>query len=428
MFSTCETSFRLSSHLIDLMQDSPFFCALSRMIRKVPTQDKRLPTAAITFDVKRDEVIMFWNPDFFSTLTKQEIRGVLVHEFYHFVFGHLSTRRKQPHKLWNISTDLAINSIILSTNRSDTINLPDIVLLPGREPTMKDCESYSKEQREAITKIHKKIASLPLSKSSEWYHKELKEEYEECAEAMGNYEMTLDAHEWDNIPEDMKEYIEGRVRSIVEQAANFADSHSGGWGDIPSEIREGIRRMISSNINWRFVLRQFLGSTIRGGRNVSIKRINKRYPYVHPGITKGYTSKILVAIDESGSVDDKMLTEFFSELSSLARRTTFDIIHFDCACSENDIYTWKKGSQPALLRKKTGGTDFDAPSDVFNDPKNKGRWDGLLIMTDGAAPKPKPVRGKRAWVLGKGQQLVFQSDELQINIDDSTTQVKGSWM
>ena len=87
MFSPCTTEFNLDRHLISFLQDNPFFAELSRHITKIPT--KSLPTAAVTFDERSDQLCLWWNPDFFSSLSQWEVRGVLTHEYYHLVFGHL---------------------------------------------------------------------------------------------------------------------------------------------------------------------------------------------------------------------------------------------------------------------------------------------------------------------------------------------------
>ena len=134
MFTRCDTEFNLERHLIVFLQESPFYAELSRHIRKTST--KGLPTAGVTFNKETDELVMYWNPDFFESLSPGEVKGVLLHEYNHLVFGHLAARRKEPPKTWNIATDLAINSLILTQNsgRGDRNerSLPREGLVPGQ--------------------------------------------------------------------------------------------------------------------------------------------------------------------------------------------------------------------------------------------------------------------------------------------------------
>jgi hypothetical protein len=231
---------------------------------------------------------------------------------------------------------------------------------------------------------------------------------------------------WDDIPDDLREYINARIRNVVEKAVTIADQQSNGWGNIPVEIAAEIRRSISRKVPWRSVLKQYIGTTIPGDRMTSIKRINKRYPYIHPGLKRGRRPKLLVAIDQSGSVSDEMMMIFFAELTSLAKNCDIDILPFDCVANEKEIYTWKKGAECPKGRQHAGGTNFDAPTEVANASHNRGRWDGLLIVTDGEAPAPVASRIKRGWVLGPKQKLYFESNELQVFVDQDRPMV-GAW-
>ena len=54
----------------------------------------------------------------------------------------------------------------------------------------------------------------------------------------------------------------------------------------------------------------FIKTSQRAQRRASIKRINRRYAYIHPGKKVQRQAKIAIAIDQSGSVDDGMLSAF----------------------------------------------------------------------------------------------------------------------
>lgn len=437
----CETEFNLGRHLISFLQDNPFFAELSRHIHKTPT--KAIPTAAVAFNEKTDELILLWNPDFFSKLSQWEVRGVLTHEYYHLVFGHLYGRRRQPPQLWNIATDLAINSVIMDSAKHGNGGrlqgerpLPNFCLIPGQRTKHPEGRDFTKDEEQAM-KLAGIIEKLPTMKASEWYFEKIKEESDKDkaaggqgfdGEGDGEYAIgSMDDHgKWQDIPEDKKEYVQGKVKAIVEKAAKHADSQANGWGNIPIDLADQIRKSVTSIINWRNVLRQFVGSITRGGRTTSIKRINSRYPYIHPGVKRGYTAKLLIAIDQSGSVSNEMLSDFFSELSSLTKKVSIDILPFDTEAYEKDLYEWRRGTNHPAKRVRGGGTDFNAPTKFANDPRNRGRWDGLLIMTDGECNAPGPSRVKRGYVLGKGQNLYFKTDEIVIKMDDAN-KTEGSW-
>lgn len=445
---------QLYRHLIPFLQNCPFYAELSRHVQKKITRD--IPTAAVAFDIEADQLTLWVNDRFFfggsyklpsgetineEGLTDWEVQGVLIHEYDHPLFGHLGERRRQPSDVDNIAKDLAINSLIWQRQGrprdaqpgEDTRPLPRIALVPGMRPyvDLTKISNLSPERKKAVNHLSDLIEKMPPSKASEWYFARLMEDKEKHPEMYpqggDGIIVSMDSHDkWNETPPELQEYIEGKVRSIIEKAVRYADSHADGWGNIPAELREEIRRSVSATVDWRNVLRQYVGSLIRGHRTTSIKLINRRYPYIHPGVKRGYTAKLVVAIDESGSVGDEMLEMFFAELDQLTKRVDISILHFDCGCGESDVYEWKRGTRPKLKRERGGGTDFDAPTRFVNDPKNRGRWDGLLIMTDGQAPAPQNSRLKRGWILGQGCSLAFPSNETQIVLSKEK-HLTGAW-
>ena len=425
MFNAIETDFNLDRHLIAFLQDSPFFAELSRYIRKVPTDS--MPTAAVAYDPTYDDLTLYWNPEFFGGMSDAEIRGVLTHEFYHLVFRHINERRKDPAKMWNVATDLAINSIISGhTNMA----LPSGCLMPGVFPTGADGREPTKEEKDAMP-IASLIASFPKDQASEWYFERLKDKVEEEKKkgnmsSMGDLDSFDDHGAWDAIPDEMKDLVAGKIQAAVEKATKHADSQANGWGNMPAELRDAIRKSVSNIVDWRSVLRQFVGAISRGERSTTIKRINKRYPYIHPGVKRGYVAKLLVAIDMSGSVDNSQLALFFSELGSLTKKASITVLPFDCVADLRDAFEWRKGTKVEAKRVRGGGTDFNAPTKVVNDPKNRGRWDGMLVLTDGECEKPAPSRVKRGWVVSPGRKLLFGTDEMTLTLDPEPKKT-GAW-
>lgn len=459
MWKTVEHTYHFSRHLIAFLQSSPFYAEISRQIHKRFTLDTS--TAAVTYDKQSDEVMMWVNPVWMGggsyklpngeeieckKLLNSETRGVILHEFDHIIGGHLTSRRREPSDIDNIAKDLAINSLqferyaqSVKATEDDGITigrcLPECGLIPGQQPYVdpKRLGELTPERRLAVEHLGALIKGFPPLKASEWYFHQLMKDREKNPDMYPKEVLyvlgPMDDHEkWsEDVSDETRENIAGRLHAIVKNAVNKADGQSGGWGDIPEEYRSMIRKSVSTIIDWKAVLRMFTGCLVRGKRSTSMKRINKRYPYIHPGIKRGYTSKLLIAIDESGSVDDEMLSMFFAELTNLTRKIDVTILHFDCYCDVKDLYEWKKGTCPAIKREKGGGTNFDAPTNLVNKQENHGRWDGMLIATDGQAGKPGPSLIKRGWVLGQGCKLAFPSDEIQIRLTKDK-QLSGAWL
>jgi predicted metal-dependent peptidase len=407
------TKFNLNMHVHRLLCDEPFFAALSRRVDKRPT--KTIPTAGVHVNPKTERFEMLYNPEFFESLTDVEKSDVLKHEFYHLVFMHVTARKPDGTnaKIWNFATDLAINSHLH--------NLPEGCLMPGVAP-FEDYESGLSAE-----------AYLELLKNDENFDPESGETGEtgESGESgngeneSGNGENEsggcegngqFDSHEgWDEVSGASAEIAKERLKGDIRKAATEA-SQSSNWGSVSSEVRRDIMDRITTKVDWRKVLRYFIKTSQRAAKKSSMKRINRRYPYIHPGRKTSRTAHIAVSIDQSGSVSDSMLNAFFSELSKLAKYAEFTVIPFDDEVFEAKVYAWKKGESRKWERVMCGGTDFDAPTDYVNARS----FDGHIVLTDLCAPKPKASKCQRMWMTTDyyAKNPYFQTNERIIAIDD----------
>jgi predicted metal-dependent peptidase len=437
--SYTQADFDFERAVVESMRDCPFFAMISRYIRKSPSE--KLPTAGVCYDPKADDITMLYNREFMSGLNKDQVKGVLTHEFYHVIFQHITARRRSPPIPWNIATDLAINSIIIQENKG---KLPDGCYVPGVRPKFdttgkvkvksQDKEGnivtterdLTEEEKQVNTQFADMIEKFPHGKASEWYFDKIMQFAKDNNLDGSNGINSFDDHEgWDDVPDNVKDLVQGKIKDIVKRAVEHADSTSDGWGNIPSEMRDEIRRSVSNLVDWRKVLKNFVGMLYRGERRTSFKRINKRYPYIHPGLKRGYLAKVLVLIDQSGSVDNESIERIFGELQSLSRKVSFMVGFFDTAVDEKSIFEWRKGQKPPLNRTRCGGTDFQAASDFANDPRNRGRWDGVIIATDGEAGKPSDSRIRRGWIIVPGRKLLFECSDMVVHMDDPKVKVRG---
>ena len=405
-------NFNLSKHLIDFLWHEPFYSRLLRSLNKVETE--KISTAGVS--TENGDITLWWNRKFLAGLKNAEIKGLLKHECLHLVFGHTSTRRRDPNIVWNYSTDLAINSLIPESE------LPKGGLIPGKPLCLSQVsvDLMSSEDIEFFMKLSDLIESFPKNKTSEFYFNKLNENKDLCeflAKCSGNspsVNIGFDSHDdWDNLSEDEKGMIENKIKELVKEAAAEADSRH--WGSISSSTRNAISKMISNEIKWESLLKRFCGFTRRDERTSSIRRLNKKYPGVHSGFKKTYKPMVAVYIDESGSVSNNELEKFYSELDSLSNRTDFYIYKFDHEVDEKSSFLWKKRSKPKINRTLTGGTSFDAVAK--HAIENKKLFDGYIVLTDGGAPKPRNARGlKRCWVLASNCDLAFSPDKCDIVI------------
>ena len=409
------TPFDLNMHVARLLMNEPFFAALSRRIDK--SENRGIPTAAVFVDPKSAQFHMWYNPEFFVRLTDTERTAVLKHEFYHLIFEHVTGRRPDGENMmmWNYATDLAINSHLQG-------QLPEGCLMPGKDMFVDYAPFLSAEQ---YLKQLKKDENFDKGKGK-GDPGDCKGEGEgqpgdsgepgEPGQGGGMPDNgQFDSHDqWEEVDQTTKEIAKERLKDALKKASEEA-SKSNSWGTVPSAVRKEILDRISGTIDWRKVLRYFVKTSQRASKTSTVKRINKRYPYIHPGKKVTRQARIAISIDQSGSVDDEMLAAFFSELNKLADLASFTVVPFDTRVDDNLVYEWKKGQKMKTLRVMCGGTDFNAPTKYVN---GKG-FDGHIILTDMAAPKPVASKCQRMWMTTKSclNYQYFQTNERILAID-----------
>ena len=396
-------SFDLKLHAYRLLMDEPFFAALSRKVEK--RADYNIPTAGVMVNPDSAQFEMIYNPDFFASLPEEQVRGVLKHEFYHLIFDHVTSRKPEgvPHQAWNVAADLAINSHLQG-------ELPDMACMPGVGP----------------------FEDLPLFQTAEWYLANLPQKEENEAGQDGQGEGSggepsdenpgsFDDHSgWDDSGQSQEQQAANqmakqRLKEAIKEAAQEAAQSAKGWGSVSGEVKKEIIKRLETKVDWKKVLRYFIKTSQRASRSSSVKRINRRYAYIHPGKKVNRQAKIAVAIDQSGSVSDTMLEAFFGELNKLANLASFTVVPFDTNIDESKVYDWKKGQSKKAERVLCGGTCFEAPTKWANE----NGVDGLIILTDMEAPKPGRCKAQRLWLTDErgARQPYFKTNERVIPIN-----------
>lgn len=437
--------FSYDRHLVEFLKNSAFFAEISRWIGK--KADERIPTAAMAWDPRTDDFQLIYNPRWFVGLQvdsgtetgrdergKKEIEGVTRHEFFHLILKHVTSRRREPHFAWNLATDAAINCMLYA----DGGILPKGCVMPGQKwfVPRRGLTPAEQKMRDGLDEL---FLSLPKDQGSDWYFEKLmqwsrdsgnefgdkgmkkpKEDQEDDDDAEYVFEPgNNDSHDdWDGVPQEQKDIIEGKLRRIVKRGVQQADKTQGGWGNMPSDMKEMIRASVDDTVDWESILRNYVGMFSRGRRATSIKKINKRYPYIHPGSKRGYLPHVAICMDQSGSVSDTAIEQFFGVLRNLAKKVTFTVVPFDSEVDVANIFEWKKGQTPQMKRTRSGGTNFQAVCDWVNENAGARKFDGMLLLTDGECSDPGPTRTKRGWIIQPGHKLLFKTTEMVIEMEE----------
>ena len=169
------------------------------------------------------------------------------------------------------------------------------------------------------------------------------------------------------------------------------------WGSIPRGMQELLKLSIEKSLNVRRQLGLFKASILSTQRRLTRMRPSRRYGWNQMGVVHPYTTRLLVAIDTSGSVSSNDIRRFFGIINSFFTYgiPQIDVIQFD-ADIHLPLLPVRKAAKAVKIAGR-GGTCFQPPVDYFEEHKE---YDGMIVFTDGYAPLPEITTRRRIlWVL-----------------------------
>ena len=168
------------------------------------------------------------------------------------------------------------------------------------------------------------------------------------------------------------------------------------WGSLAGNFAEMLLASSRARINWRNVLSGFRASILSSHRKLTRMRPNRRTGFENMGSIRRFNTKLLVAVDVSGSISSGDLAYFYGVVNSAFRYgfTAVDVIQFDCGVRL--VQSLKKVMKDVAVVGR-GGTSFNEPIQYAHE----NRYDGLVMLTDGYAPEPlipDGMKTKIVWV------------------------------
>lgn len=188
------------------------------------------------------------------------------------------------------------------------------------------------------------------------------------------------------------------------------------WGSLSGDMVELIKKAAEGKIDYRGVLRMFRSSILTQKRRLTRMRPSRRFGFEQMGSRYDFTTRLLIAIDTSGSVGSEELGRYFRIITTFFKYgiQEIDVLMFDTVVHGDPLpLSDAKKSQQEFKVEGRGGTDFQAPIDYM---VAHPQYDGLIILTDGCAPNPEVpphLRTKLLWVIDNESSYKYRYDSLR---------------
>ncbi len=195
---------------------------------------------------------------------------------------------------------------------------------------------------------------------------------------------------------DEDELMSEKVNHEIETAQRCNQ-----WGSLGGDLRALIESTLVSKQNFRAILSQFRASILSTKRHLTRMRPNRRYGWDAMGSQYAYSTRLLVAIDVSGSVPDEDIKKFLAVINRFFKQgiESIEVIEFDSKITTEKPIALKQAANGIRVIGR-GGTNFQPAIDFYYEHEE---YDGLVFLTDGYAPTPKLPDDKRhkplAWIL-----------------------------
>ena len=311
------------------------------------------------------------NKEFWDTLSDDEQLAILRHELGHILFKHItSSEYFGDHNKFNKAADLEVNSYIPVLQK-------DPYYYPAR-------------------------FNLENNKGTKFYYEKLPDEPDQPQDDSGNSYDPNDSHaSWKDF-QDLSDAEKELVNQQIDyQAKNTAEHVQKLIGSIPGELKEYLDSLFKIKpqvFNWKAYFRRVIGNLITSELYLTRMRPSRRFPDSR-GVKFKRKPHVLVGVDTSGSVNDKELEDFFSEIYYLWKSgVKVTIAQVDTKIEHIEEYNGKFNKE--IYGR--GGTEFTSLINYYNERKKD--FSTLVIFTDGYVSLNLPPFRNGVWVITKNGQ------------------------
>ena len=357
---------RLSKVKISIMRNPKFALWSGLMTVGKTSVVEDIPSACTN---GRDEQ---YGREFIKKLDDKELAFVVLHETLHKAYRHMTTWKRlhdEDHHLANLACDYVINLQLVDMDKDE------LLLAMPKRPDGKPLGAIDERFRGMNAK---QIFDI------------LKEEQEEGGGGGGGGGGEgFDEHDWEgasSLSEEDKKQLEKEVDQAIRQGIIAEQKVVGkGGGRMGRDLAD----LVEPKVDWREVLREFVKATCNAKDTSSWRRVNRRYlssDIYMPSLIGERVGHLVIGIDTSGSVGNKELGEFLSEVQSIAKDVhpdKVDLIYWDGEVAGHEEYSASQVDSIIDSTKPAGGGGTD-PTCVMEYMKEKAiKPEAIIMLTDG---------------------------------------------
>lgn len=344
-----------------------------------------VPTAGIT---KTGHIIFNVNfvkmlKDKYSKAFSKKFLFLVAHEIAHFAFHHAERQGERDPKIFNVAADFAINLLLHKQFEGSA----DYFIEGGcLDPKYDDMSAEE---------VYELIKNDPQYKDDEsGIGQDIRTDLSEEDIAADGGLVRERRVPLPDMSGKTREQIRKEIADWVGKATQEAFAVAKQQGKLPSDFERAISKLLKPQVDWLTALKQKLrfGCSRTEKRDVTWSYPNRRFVGMDmylPGNVGPETPKIVYAIDTSGSMSEKDLSQAISELEDIRKRFRAKVYFMDCDAQVHGS-RWIQPYEALPKLAGGGGTDFIPVFDHL--VANRIKPDYCVFFTDGygSFPDSKP--------------------------------------
>ena len=331
---------KVSEAKAKLLVDYPYFGTLASRLELKPNDNIQAYLS--------DGVRFEYNDEYLLDLSQEELSFALANGAMHAALAYENRQNGRMSWLWQLATDHAINTMLVANG----LEAPMEVMVESRFEGMYAEEIY------AILKDEIQNEEFDDDESNETgFNEENKKKQEQLRNAEGDHDPNKKRERMEVENEERKTQI--ATEEMFEQFANDALEKMNEQGNLPLDIERFFEIIDNSKVDWRQELYQAIDRHYYDNYRMLPPSKKLLYTGIYLPSLYSDTLRLTIAIDSSGSVDEKLLSLFMSEVEAI-------LIHFpsyviDLIVCDAKIQSYRQFSSGEALEidmKGGGGTDF----------------------------------------------------------------------
>lgn len=398
---------KLSAARTRLIIDKPFLGTLVLRLPLINADPKWCHTTAT------DAKSLYFNEEYIDSLSLKQCQFVLAHEALHCALSHFSRRQHRIKHRWDIACDYAINSILLAEQLAAPLDILIDKQFDGMTaeeiyPYIDDASDEQPMDQHLYDGQGDSEQQSPIPQQASSQNSDAEQNPQEQDEQKGgnlaSQPPPLNNDERKNLETQWQQRLAGAAQQAMQA------------GKLSKEMMRMVDFLLQPRLPWRMLLARYLSNIAR--EDYSYSRLSNRRgdPAIFPSLRSAQIN-LTVALDVSGSIKDKELEEFLSEINALKAQLRARVTLLACDAELDQDGPWIFEPWEEFILPKSfqgcGGTDFTPIFDWVE--LQDVQADLLIYFTDAQGKFPKQAPHFPVIWLVKGKQDVPWGQRIQLN-------------